>query len=91
MDSRVAWRPPGENEEGRQAPLHLTALLRSHLLGLKGDVFALFQRVKYLDDNLAAEAVRLTPKELSEIDAVLPAGAASGERYHVQAMKAIDK
>jgi len=25
MDSRIAWRPPGENEEGRQAPLHLTA------------------------------------------------------------------
>jgi aryl-alcohol dehydrogenase-like predicted oxidoreductase len=49
------------------------------------------KRLMYLDDNLAAEAVRLTPKELSEIDAVLPPGAASGERYHAQAMKAIDK
>jgi aryl-alcohol dehydrogenase-like predicted oxidoreductase len=49
------------------------------------------KRLKYLDDNLAAEAVRLTLKELSEIDAVLPPGAASGERYHAQAMKAIDK
>jgi hypothetical protein len=91
MDSRIAWRPPGENEEGRQAPLHLTALLRSHLLGLKGDVLAFFQHVKYLDDNLAAEAVRLTSMVLSEVDAVLPAGAASGEKYHAQAMKAIDK
>jgi aryl-alcohol dehydrogenase-like predicted oxidoreductase len=49
------------------------------------------KRLKYLDDNLGALNVRLTPKELSEIDAVLPAGAASGERYHAQAMKAIDK
>ena len=49
------------------------------------------KRLKYLDDNLAALNVRLTPKEISEIDAVLPAGAASGERYHAQAMKAIDK
>jgi aryl-alcohol dehydrogenase-like predicted oxidoreductase len=49
------------------------------------------KRLKYLDENLAALNVRLTPKELSEIDAVLPAGAASGERYHAQAMKAIDK
>jgi len=49
------------------------------------------KRLKYLDENLAALNVRLTPKEVSEIDAVLPPGAASGERYHAQAMKAIDK
>jgi len=49
------------------------------------------KRLKYLDENLGALNVRLTPKEISEIDAVLPAGAASGERYHAQAMKAIDK
>jgi aryl-alcohol dehydrogenase-like predicted oxidoreductase len=49
------------------------------------------KRQKYLDENLGALNVRLTAKEVSEIDAVLPAGAASGERYHAQAMKAIDK
>ena len=49
------------------------------------------KRLNYLDENLAALNVRLTPKEVSEIDAVLPPGAASGERYHAQAMKAIDK
>jgi aryl-alcohol dehydrogenase-like predicted oxidoreductase len=49
------------------------------------------KRLKYLDENIGALSVRLTPKELSEIDAVLPAGAASGERYHAQAMKAIDQ
>jgi aryl-alcohol dehydrogenase-like predicted oxidoreductase len=49
------------------------------------------KHLKYLDENLAALNVRLTPKEVSEIDAVLPPGAVSGERYHAQAMKAIDK
>jgi aryl-alcohol dehydrogenase-like predicted oxidoreductase len=34
---------------------------------------------------------RLTPEELAQIDAVLPAGAASGARYHAQAMQAIDR
>jgi hypothetical protein len=37
------------------------------LLGLKGDLLAYFQRVKYLDDNLAAEAVRLPPKGVTEV------------------------
>ena len=49
------------------------------------------KRVKYLDDNLGAINVRLTKEELAQIDAVLPVGAASGERYHAQAMKAIDR
>ena len=46
---------------------------------------------KYLDENLGAIQVRLTPEELRQIDAILPAGAASGERYHAQAMQAIDR
>src|SRR5262249_47833327 len=48
------------------------------------------KRVKYLEDDLGAIKVRLTSEELAQIDAVLPVGAASGERYHAQAMKAID-
>jgi aryl-alcohol dehydrogenase-like predicted oxidoreductase len=48
------------------------------------------KRVKYLDDNLGALAVRLTPEDLSQIDAVLPPGAA-GDRYPPQALKAIDR
>ena len=42
-------------------------------------------------DNLAALQVRLTPEELSRIGALLPPGSASGDRYHAQAMKAIDR
>jgi aryl-alcohol dehydrogenase-like predicted oxidoreductase len=49
------------------------------------------KRIKYLDDNLGAVNVRLTAAELAQIDAILPAGAASGERYPAQAMQAIDR
>jgi aryl-alcohol dehydrogenase-like predicted oxidoreductase len=49
------------------------------------------KRVKYLDDNLNAAAVRLTPEELSQIDALLPAGSTAGERYAPQGMKALDR
>jgi aryl-alcohol dehydrogenase-like predicted oxidoreductase len=49
------------------------------------------KRVKYLDDNLGAVNVYLTADDLADIDAVLPAGAASGARYHAQAMQAIDR
>ena len=49
------------------------------------------KRVKYLDDNLGVVNVPLSRDELEQIDAILPAGAAAGERYHAQAMKAIDR
>jgi aryl-alcohol dehydrogenase-like predicted oxidoreductase len=49
------------------------------------------KRVKYLDDNLGALRVRLTPDELRQIDAILPASAVSGERYPPHAMKVIDR
>jgi aryl-alcohol dehydrogenase-like predicted oxidoreductase len=49
------------------------------------------KRVNYLDDNLGAANVRLTPEDISQIDAILPAGVASGDRYPALAMKAIDK
>lgn len=49
------------------------------------------KRAKYLDDNLGAASVHLTAKDLAQIDAVLPAGVAAGERYPAQAMQAIDR
>jgi aryl-alcohol dehydrogenase-like predicted oxidoreductase len=49
------------------------------------------KRVKYLDDNLAAIRISLTPDDLAQIEAILPAGAASGERYHAQAMQAVSR
>ncbi len=49
------------------------------------------KRIKYLDDNLGAVNIDLTGNDLAEIDAILPAGAATGPRYPAQAMLAIDR
>jgi len=49
------------------------------------------KRAKYLDDNLDAARVSLTPEELAQIDAILPPGAASGERYAAHAMQAVNR
>jgi aryl-alcohol dehydrogenase-like predicted oxidoreductase len=49
------------------------------------------KRARYLDENLGAVEVRLTPAELDQIDAVLPAGSASGDRYHAQALQAVNR
>jgi aryl-alcohol dehydrogenase-like predicted oxidoreductase len=47
------------------------------------------KRTKYLDENLGALGVTLTPDELRQIDAVLPP--AAGDRYPAASMKAIDR
>ncbi|MFC4637279.1 aldo/keto reductase [Deinococcus hohokamensis] len=39
------------------------------------------KRVKYLEDNLGALQVTLTPEDLARMDAVFPPSAAAGERY----------
>ncbi len=49
------------------------------------------KRAKYLDENLGALTVQLTPGELAQIDAILPVGISSGDRYHAQAMQAVNR
>jgi aryl-alcohol dehydrogenase-like predicted oxidoreductase len=44
------------------------------------------KRRKYLEENVAALEVKLTPEDLIEIDKVFPQGVAAGERY-TEAMK----
>ena len=39
------------------------------------------KRVRYLEENAAADAVRLTPEELATIEDAFPVGAAAGDRY----------
>jgi aryl-alcohol dehydrogenase-like predicted oxidoreductase len=39
------------------------------------------KRARYLEQNWAANAIRLTPQDLARIDAVAPRGAAAGTRY----------
>ena len=49
------------------------------------------KRIKYLEENMAAEQVLLTPEELAAIDAMMPAGIASGTRYPERFMKTLNK
>src|SRR4029078_1297297 len=44
------------------------------------------KRRKYLEQNVAAVDVRLSPEQLAELDAIFPLGVASGERYPEVAM-----
>jgi aryl-alcohol dehydrogenase-like predicted oxidoreductase len=45
------------------------------------------RRQKYLDENLGAISVTLTPADIAHIDQAAPAGIAAGERYSPEAMK----
>ena len=49
------------------------------------------KRRKYLEQNLAASDIRLTPDDLARIDQVAPKGIAAGPRYAEAAMAALDK
>ena len=49
------------------------------------------KRIKYMEENMAAEQVLLTPEELAAIDAIMPAGIASGTRYPERFMKTLNK
>ena len=49
------------------------------------------KRLKYLEENVAAANVRLTPEDLREIDEMAPKGAAAGGRYPEAAMKAVGR
>jgi aryl-alcohol dehydrogenase-like predicted oxidoreductase len=56
------------------------------------DIVPLFgtKRRKYLDENLAAMDVEITPADLEEIDEAAPKGVAAGERYAPGGMKTIN-
>ena len=49
------------------------------------------KRIKYLDENIGALDVTLTDEELKALDAILPPGAAAGQRYPEQAMAALNR
>jgi len=49
------------------------------------------KRRKYLEENLGALEVILSPEDLRRIHEAAPAGTTAGERYHEQAMRAIDR
>jgi aryl-alcohol dehydrogenase-like predicted oxidoreductase len=47
------------------------------------------KRLKYLDENVAAADLRLTPDDLARLDEVAPPGAAAGDRYPERGMKMV--
>lgn len=49
------------------------------------------KRRTYLDDNLGALEVELSPDEISAISAALPAGAAEGDRYPAASMASVGR
>lgn len=49
------------------------------------------KRRRYLEENAAAAEVELSDAELAEIEAVMPAGAASGQRYDRRGMGAVNQ
>ncbi|MCP3961796.1 MAG: aldo/keto reductase [bacterium] len=49
------------------------------------------KRRKYLEDNAAAVEVALSPGDLAAIEEVMPAGAASGQRYDQRGMGAVNQ
>jgi aryl-alcohol dehydrogenase-like predicted oxidoreductase len=46
---------------------------------------------KYLEENIGAAAIRLSPEELRDIDAIAPRGAAAGTRYPEAGMKSVNR
>jgi aryl-alcohol dehydrogenase-like predicted oxidoreductase len=45
---------------------------------------------RYLDENIAALEIELTPSDLEELEEVAPKGAAAGDRYHEAGMRTIN-
>ena len=49
------------------------------------------KRRRYLEENVGALDVHLTPEELGKIDTILPPGAVAGPRYPERGMRAIKR
>jgi aryl-alcohol dehydrogenase-like predicted oxidoreductase len=57
----------------------------SNIVGLMGT-----KRRKYLEENAAAAEITLTPRELEQIERIMPRGVAAGPRYAEQAMRFVE-
>jgi aryl-alcohol dehydrogenase-like predicted oxidoreductase len=49
------------------------------------------KHVGYLDQNIDALEVQLTGEDLERLDAILPPGAAAGQRYHERGMETVNR
>jgi aryl-alcohol dehydrogenase-like predicted oxidoreductase len=79
-------------EIAREKKVTASQLALAWVLSRGKDVVAIpgTKRRKYLEENAGAAAIRLTADDLRRIDEVAPRGAASGDRYPAQAMRAVN-
>jgi aryl-alcohol dehydrogenase-like predicted oxidoreductase len=49
------------------------------------------KRARYLEENVAAEGIALTERDLARIEEALPKGAAAGTRYGEMAMRSVNR
>ena len=49
------------------------------------------KRRRYLEENVAAAEVRLSPAEMAQLDAALPPDKVAGPRYNEQMMATVDR
>jgi aryl-alcohol dehydrogenase-like predicted oxidoreductase len=49
------------------------------------------KRRKYLEENLAAADLELSPREMAELDAALPPEKVAGPRYNERMMATVDR
>jgi aryl-alcohol dehydrogenase-like predicted oxidoreductase len=49
------------------------------------------KRIKYLEENVKALGLKLTPEDLKRIDRVAPRGVAAGLRYPEAAMQSVNR
>jgi aryl-alcohol dehydrogenase-like predicted oxidoreductase len=49
------------------------------------------KRVKYVEQNIAAADIVITPEEMNRLEAIVPLGATTGDRYNADAMATIDR
>ncbi len=63
------------------------------VLAQKGDIVPIpgTKRVKYLDDNMGALGVALSPDDLAELDRLFPPDAAAGARYQPAMMEMVHR
>ena len=101
---RHSSRFHGENfQKNLQLVEHLTELARAKgvtpgqlalawVLAQGDDIVPIpgTKRRVYLEENIAAATIKLTSEDLAAIDAVLPPGAASGDRYPETSMRLVN-
>jgi aryl-alcohol dehydrogenase-like predicted oxidoreductase len=79
-------------ELAREKGVEASQLALAWVLSRGGDLVAIpgTTRVRHLEENVAALAIRLSPEDLARIDAVAPKGAAAGTRYPDAGMANVD-